>query len=106
MNIEEHVARPEDFAITRRQFLNRFGMGFGALSLASLLGSNFFRSEARAEEVLSPLAAKTPPLPAKATRVIHIFAQGAPSQVDTWDPKPNSKQLNPKNIPNSYSPSC
>lgn len=88
MNIEQHRARPEDFAITRRQFLNRFGMGFGALGLAGLLNHDFGVSSALAEDGVSPLAPKRPPLPARATRVIHIFAQGAPSQVDTWDPKP------------------
>ena len=35
-----------------------------------------------------PLLPKRAPLPAKAKHVVHIFAQGAPSQVDTWDPKP------------------
>ena len=87
MNINEHTARPEDFAISRRQFLNRFGMGFGALGLAGMLSQDFFGCTAR-RRGLSPLEAKNPPLPAKAKRVIHIFAQGAPSQVDTWDPKP------------------
>jgi hypothetical protein len=99
MNINEHVAKPEDFAINRRQFLNRFGMGFGALSLAGLLGSDFLDS-ARADDSLSPLAAKLPPLPAKAKRVIHIFAQGAPSQVDTWDPKPALAQYDGQSLPN------
>jgi hypothetical protein len=88
MNINEHQARPEDFTITRRQFLNRFGMGIGALGLASLLGPNLVTSSARADESLSPLLPKDPPFPGKAKHVIHIFAQGAPSQVDTWDPKP------------------
>src|SRR6185437_9264410 len=99
MNINEHVARPEDFAITRRQFLNRFGMGFGALSLASLLGQEFFGGVAQAENGFGPLAAKNPPLPANAKRVIHIFAQGAPSQVDTWDPKPALTQYDGKSLP-------
>ena len=100
MNINEHVARPQDFAISRRQFLNRFGMGFGALSLASLLGAEFFASSARADDAaISPLAPKNPPLPAKAKRVIHIFAQGAPSQVDTWDPKPALDQYDGKSLP-------
>jgi hypothetical protein len=71
----------------RRQFLSRLGMGFGALGLASLLRQDsLFAAEGDAS--LSPLAAKIPPLPCKAKRVIHIFAQGAPSHVDTWDPKP------------------
>ena len=36
----------------------------------------------------NPLAAKPPHFPAKAKHVIHIFASGGPSHVDTWDPKP------------------
>src|ERR1700744_590660 len=73
--------------VTRRQFLSRLGMGFGALGLASLLRQDsLFGMDA--DSSMSPLTPKTPPLPAKAKRVIHIFAQGAPSQVDTWDPKP------------------
>src|SRR5580658_7503861 len=72
---------------SRRQFLSRLGMGFGALGLASLLREeSLFGADADAN--LSPLTPKVPPFPAKAKRVIHIFAQGAPSQVDTWDPKP------------------
>ena len=98
MNINEHVARPEDFAITRRQFLNRFGMGLGALGLASLLGPELLINTASAD-TLSPLAPRKPPFPAKATSVIHIFAQGAPSQVDTWDPKPALAQYAGKSLP-------
>src|SRR4051794_9808307 len=99
MNINEHTARPEDFAISRRQFLNRFGMGFGALGLAGLLSQDFLGGTARAEGGLSPLEPKNPPLPAKAKRVIHIFAQGAPSQVDTWDPKPELAKYAGKSLP-------
>jgi hypothetical protein len=99
MKIEEHTARPEDFAINRRQFLQRFGMGFGALGLAGLLNQDFFTGAARADNDFSPLAPKNPPFPAKAKRVIHIFAQGAPSQVDTWDPKPALAQYAGKTLP-------
>jgi hypothetical protein len=99
MNINEHIARPEDFAITRRQFLNKFGMGFGALSLASLLGEGLFSSAEAAQTGLSPLEPKDPPFPAKAKRVIHIFAQGAPSHVDTWDPKPALQQYAGQPLP-------
>ncbi len=72
---------------SRREFLSRLGMGFGALGLATLLREDsLFADDTNIG--LSPLSAKIPPLPAKAKRVIHIFAAGAPSQVDTWDPKP------------------
>jgi hypothetical protein len=68
---------------SRREFLARCGLGVGSLGLASLL----------TEEALLAAAfgvdgqVKTH-FPAKASHVIHIFAAGAPSQVDTWDPKP------------------
>jgi len=85
----DHTPRVEDLVLTRRRFLSRCGMGFGALSLAGLLGQEFFAaSQAEVAGSLSPLSPKMPPFPAKAKRVVHIFAQGAPSQVDTWDPKP------------------
>jgi hypothetical protein len=72
---------------SRREFLSRLGMGFGALGLGALLREDsLFAADTNIG--LSPLAPKLPPLPAKAKRVIHIFAAGAPSQVDTWDPKP------------------
>ena len=50
---QEHSARLEDFFLTRRQFLRRTGVGFGALSLAALLGENFFGSTAGAGEAAS-----------------------------------------------------
>ena len=87
MDITQQQPSAADFCATRRQFLNRFGMGFGALSLASLLG-NSLGGSAQAATNLSPLAPKAPPFPGKAKRVIHIFSQGGPSHIDTWDPKP------------------
>ena len=84
----EHSARLEDHFLTRRRFLQRAGMGFGALSLAALLGPELLLPSARAAEAEASIRPKVPPLPAKAKRVVHIFAQGAPSHVDTWDPKP------------------
>ena len=73
--------------LNRRQFLSRLGLGFGGLGLAALLNEDSLWAS-DIPPGLSPLAPKTPPLPARAKRVIHIFAAGAPSHVDTWDPKP------------------
>jgi hypothetical protein len=72
---------------TRRDFLTRLGMGIGGLGLASLLNHDSVFG-ADVDSSTSPLAPKLPPYPGKAKRVLHIFAAGAPSQVDTWDPKP------------------
>jgi len=100
MNIEEHSAKLEDYFLTRRQFLHRAGMGFGALSLAALLGDDFLPSANAATAAPSgPLTPKSPHFPAKAKRVVHIFAQGAPSQVDTWDPKPALAKYDGQSIP-------
>ncbi|HTL55997.1 MAG TPA: DUF1501 domain-containing protein [Candidatus Limnocylindrales bacterium] len=96
--IQEHSARLEDLFITRRQFLQRAGMGFGMLGLAALLGNELAGSLVTADEVAS-LTPRNPPLPAKARHVVHIFAQGAPSHVDTWDPKPALTQFDGKSIP-------
>jgi len=83
---------PEDYFLTRRRFLNRVGMGLGALGLATMLDPAELVSGPGAGEGpppgANPLAPRPPPLPATAKAVIHIFAQGAPSHIDTWDPKP------------------
>ena len=69
----------------RRQFLSRFGQGMGAIGLAALLG---VETAPPAQAALSPLAPRKPHFKPKAKRVLHIFAQGAPSHIDTFDPKP------------------
>ena len=101
---QEHSAKLEDYFLTRRQFLQRAGAGFGALSLAALLGENFFAASASAVESAASITPKAPPFPAKAKHVVHIFAQGAPSHVDTWDPKPSLVRYNGKAIPGSEGP--
>ncbi|MHB1423295.1 MAG: DUF1501 domain-containing protein [Gemmataceae bacterium] len=76
--------------MTRRQMLCSLGNGFGALGLASVLaGEGLLSSTARAASGASnPLAPKAPHFPARAKRVIFLFMNGGPSQVDTFDPKP------------------
>ena len=81
---------PADWFRTRREFLAQSGLGFGAMSLAALAGLGLLPAlpgQAAEINATSPLAPKKPHFPAKAKRVLHIFAQGAPSHLDTWDPK-------------------
>ena len=75
MKIEEHSAKIEDYFLTRRQFLHRAGMGFGALSLAALLGDDFLSSAKAAAPPAGPLTPKSPHFPAKAKRVMHAMLQ-------------------------------
>src|SRR5688572_32531348 len=49
--------------------------------------------------MMNPLAPRKPHFPAKANRVVHIFAQGAPSHIDTWDPKPALARYNGQSLP-------
>ncbi|HZN68033.1 MAG TPA: DUF1501 domain-containing protein [Tepidisphaeraceae bacterium] len=91
----EHTPRPEDFCMTRREMLRRTGMGMGLTSLAMMLGDAWLGRSARAAVTSGAPAALSSAavphgrhFPAKARHVIHIFAGGGPSHVDTFDPKP------------------
>ncbi len=87
---------------SRREMLSRCGMGFGAVALADLLGqAGLLTQQARAAEGINPLLPKLPPLPAKAKRVIHLFFNGGPSHIDTFDPKPALEKYAGKEIPNN-----
>ncbi len=102
--IREHSPSAEDIIFTRRQFLLRSGMGFGGMSLAAVFGINPWAEGAAAltpggMKVANPLAPKQPHFPAKAKHIIHIFASGGPTQVDTWDPKPELTKFDGKSIP-------
>lgn len=81
---------PNDF-LTKREFLTKFGAGFGGLSLAALYGINPYTSEAA-----SPFLPKNSHFPMKAKAVIQLFAGGAPSHVDTFDYKPELQKSNDK----------
>jgi hypothetical protein len=92
--------KPEDYFLTRRQFLNRVGLGVGALSLATLIDPSYLvAAPAASTKAPNPLAPRPPHFPGKAKAVIHIFAQGAPSHVDTWDPKPVLSRMNGRTLP-------
>ena len=97
MSLYDHSPRIEDRFLTRRQMLQRCGMGMGALALGNLLSSSgYAQADAGA---LNPLAVKNPHFPAKAKRVIHLFMNGGPSQVDTFDPKPMLEKYAGQNLP-------
>jgi hypothetical protein len=76
--------------MTRRQILDMMGAGFG------LVG---FRGVLSAAAATDPLAPKPVHFPAKAKRVINLFLNGGPSQVDTFDPKPMLDKHHGKPVP-------
>ncbi len=83
----------------RRELLKRSGQGFGFLGLAGMLGEEVLKNQAQA--AVSPMAVKMPHFAAKAKHVIHIFCNGGPSHVDTFDPKPLLAEYAGKELPKS-----
>ena len=84
-------------AISRREMLARSGTGLGILGLAGLLADG--RGLTPPARGSNPLAPKPPQFPAKAKHVIHLFMNGGPSQVDTFDPKPALAKRNGETAP-------
>src|SRR5687767_4828334 len=78
---------------SRRDVLARAGTGLGLLGLAALLG------EEAAAAPAGPLAQKKPHFRPRAKHVIHLFMNGGPSQVDTFDPKPALTKYDGKPLP-------
>ncbi len=69
----------------------------GMLGLATLTMSE--NAAVRAAEYGNPLAPRAPHFPAKAKRVIHLFMNGGPSHLDTFDPKPLLQKFAGKELP-------
>lgn len=75
----------------------------GAVSLAAMFGeASLLLPSAHAGENINPLSPKVPHFPARAKRVVHIFLNGGPSHVDTFDPKPALEKYAGKPLPGEY----
>src|SRR5882757_3509585 len=88
------IRNPLDFS-NRRGFLRTMGGGFGSLALAAIAAQD----AARAGVGDDPLAPKKPHFPPKAKRVILLWMQGGPSQMDLFDYKPRLQAEAGKDIP-------
>jgi hypothetical protein len=75
----------------RRRFLQSSGIGAGSLALSTLLA-----------DVASPAGAVGSHFAPTAKSVIFLFMSGGPSQVDTFDPKPELAKLAGKDVPESF----
>ena len=91
---------------TRREFLSRSGTGLGSLGLASLFaGASGSTGSVEAASVgTSPMVAHAPQYAGKAKHVIHIFLNGGPSHVDTFDPKPSLTKYHGQTLPTTNLP--
>ncbi len=84
------IANPTPCGRSRREFLWQVGGGFAGLALLDLLCRDGFFSSGRAAAPASGylLGPKAPHFEAKAKHAVFLFMNGAPSHVDTFDPKP------------------
>src|SRR5262245_44306184 len=86
---------------SRRNFLTTTANGIGLLALASLLRSDGLLAAEAQPDALNPLAPKPSHFAPKAKACICFYLEGAPSQLDLWDPKPKLNELNGQKLPES-----
>jgi hypothetical protein len=86
--------------LTRRDMLRQTGTGLGMLGLYTVLNdAGLLARETTPPDPRNPLAARPPHFAARAKHVIHIYLNGGPSQVDTFDPKPLLKRYEGRMLP-------
>ncbi len=86
--------------LSRRDLFRRAGHGAGLLALAGLLDEQrLLIPRAMAAPSADPLAPRPPQLKTRAKSVIWLFMNGGPSQVDTWDYKPELARRHGQELP-------
>jgi hypothetical protein len=90
-------------SISRRELLKSGGCGIGFLACANLLAdAEFLQAGPQLRDAASsPLANRATHFPGRAKRIIHLFMNGGPSQIDTFDPKPEVTRLHGQPLPDS-----
>ncbi|NBR85379.1 MAG: DUF1501 domain-containing protein [Proteobacteria bacterium] len=92
------LATPSSTPLTRREMLWRSGAGFAGLAMTGLLAAEA-RADAPKSSPANPLAPRQPLFAPRAKRVIFLFMHGGPSQVDTFDYKPQLEKDHGKPLP-------
>src|SRR5438874_562848 len=83
---------------TRREFLWEAGAGFTGLALTALLSRDGFFAGPAPQTTANPLAPRPPHFTPRAKNVIFLFMYGGPSQVDTFDYKPQLYRLDGQTV--------
>src|SRR5689334_7739280 len=91
--IIEHALR-----INRRKFLSRLSLGIGSVALGSLLIPDLFGGGGADEEAIMT---GLPHFAPRAKRIIYLFQNGAPSQLDLFDYKPLLQKMHGEDLPAS-----
>ena len=80
----------------RRRFLKGLGFGIGGIALGSLLIPDLFSKSEEESTVIG-----LPHFAPKAKRIIYLFQNGAPSQLDLFDYKPLLNKMQGEDLPAS-----
>lgn len=95
----------ENVLVSRRQALASWAVGIGGLALTStLLDDGVLAYASESDSILgltNPLAPRMPHFAPKAKNCIFLFMEGAPSQIDLFDPKPKLSELHGQKLPES-----
>lgn len=93
------ASSPFPCGVTRREMVWQMGGGFAGLALSNLLANDgFFNRHLHAETKATPIA-NTPHFQVKAKNCIFLMMNGAPSQVDTFDYKPELEKRAGQSLP-------
>lgn len=84
------------FHITRKHFLGKLSLGLGSAALGSLLIPDLFSKSDTPTQALG-----LPHFAPKAKRVIYLFQNGAPSQLESFDYKPMLNKMMGEELPES-----
>ncbi|GIW82681.1 MAG: sulfatase [Gemmatales bacterium] len=85
---------------TRRHFFQECAVGLGAIALTSLFNGGKLRGAS--SPLINPLAPKPTHFAPKAKHVIYLFMAGGPSQLETFEYKPELQKLHGQPIPESF----
>jgi hypothetical protein len=83
--------------VNRRHFLGKLSIGLGSAALGSLLIPGLFKNDS--EDIGS--AVGLPHFAPKAKRIIYLFQNGAPSQLESFDYKPLLSKMQGQELPES-----
>ncbi|NBU35268.1 MAG: DUF1501 domain-containing protein [Bacteroidetes bacterium] len=83
--------------VTRRHFLGKLSVGIGSVALGSLLTKDLFTPKSLEDSIMAGIPHFAP----KAKRVIYLFQNGAPSQLETFDYKPLLNKMVGQELPPS-----
>ncbi len=84
---------------SRRDLLASVGTGIGLLALPAILQADTSKLQGQPPATANPLAPRDPHFPARAKHIVHIYLNGGPSQIDTWDYRPELQKWGGKKIP-------